>query len=358
MTIRRVVLSRIRCFQYLELNFLDDHDQLLEEVIVTGAHMSGKSTILKAIEYCLEQKESSSNREYSKWLRAGSNSGYIEVQLQGEATLITYKCTFMRKEDVEVITRSSSGIYDSSNTSQYLPLCVCVSFLHSNRNLEDSEGSDADTIETDENEPIFIGRFHALLKAIGLDINDQRMFKPHNLSDTESRLMGLVAQVETVCATNSSRKYIDGYPLVLLIDDLGHSLHPNQQRALLVALRRIYGSAQIIGTSMEPLVVQQTKKFEAFSIRNYKTAETSVFQADFDPRERTIAEILQSSLFNMESTESIALEKLRNTVRPPTARVDQRFNYADFKAEDIELRLEFQKRFQDEANKNKSSWSF
>ncbi len=124
--------------------------------------------------------------------------------------------------------------------------------------------------------------------------------------------------------TNSFHNY--KYPLkargVLIVDEIDLHLHPKWQRRLHDFLENKLPNFQVIVTTHSPLTAQQAKENELYALRRtVKEIELVPFAGD--PSKLLLHQILMSSVFGVQSDESMDVEKTKKKVRELTLKKDK-----------------------------------
>ena len=103
---------------------------------------------------------------------------------------------------------------------------------------------------------------------------------------------------------------------VLLIDELDLHLHPVWRRQLVDFLSALLPNFQFIATTHSALTAQQSGEGELFVIRREGAKQRPVLVPFVgEPRLMQLHQLLMSPMFGLESMDSVAVEKARDTAR-------------------------------------------
>lgn len=344
MKLSGVTLRNIRSFEYLHIPLQhEDNREVLNQVLITGEASTGKSTLLESIAYSLKNLESQIKHEPGTWIRQGQTDGSIELTLQSPKAELVITSSFEINNGREQSHTTLSASSDN-DLNQKLRIPVSwTSFLTPGSDLGRKRNEGYSNARKEPNESLWTTA-DMLIPGIG-QRKGQNGFS--SLSRSEWQLMGWLAALED----HEEKELISGEKqCILLIDDLGVGMHPRIQRTLLLGIRAWFPEAQIIASTVEPWIIQQVKGGETFSLKKSPLGAHQCTLYRMDPREKSIDQLMISSIYRMDSYESVALERLRNTLRPKSAQVDSDLKLADYQNQDLELTSEFKKRFQSLGN--------
>jgi predicted ATP-binding protein involved in virulence len=102
-------------------------------------------------------------------------------------------------------------------------------------------------------------------------------------------------------------------PVIILIDEIDLHLHPKWQRTVIDKFSHHFPKAQYIVTAHSPLIVQAAEDRNANIVVCRKEGDRVIIDNDPDEvKGWRVDQILTSDLFEVESSQSIEIEKLRN----------------------------------------------
>ena len=116
-------------------------------------------------------------------------------------------------------------------------------------------------------------------------------------------------------ALPSSRNPLEAHGLVL-VDEIDLHLHPVWQRRLRSFLDRSFPNLQFIGTTHSPLTVQQSGHGELYVMKRTQSNASPTIEAfDGAPNTMMVHQLLLSPLFNIDTMDSVEVQKKRKEYR-------------------------------------------
>jgi len=365
MKITRLILKNVRCYEHLDMSFLD-FDKNEQEIgrartIILGNNGTGKSTILRSIALLLSGSSALGELigNPDKWIKHGENSCNIKATFNaanGEKRHI--ELMFKKGDELsQIIDRNreslsqleSSFEYTNRNyltigygvhrrigeshqlfrnenfrannvSSLFLPNSALYPFESWVLDLDYRRGSEGlMMIEKAINKllpGITFYKIHKEKRAV-LFKSEDGILSFDELSDgyqiSANWLGDLLFRITNIY---EDRKDPFKARFILLIDEIALHLHPSWQRKIIDSISELFPNAQLIASTHSPFVAQQARDNELFTvIKDEKSKSISLFHFESDPRQLLIHQILMSDIFGLETDESVLIQGQKNSLR-------------------------------------------
>ncbi|MBV1830834.1 AAA family ATPase [Komagataeibacter sp. AV436] len=102
---------------------------------------------------------------------------------------------------------------------------------------------------------------------------------------------------------------------VILVDEIDIHLHPVWQRRLVSFLNKLLPNVQIIATTHSPLTVHQAGENELYVLRRQDNEGVVLQGYEGAPNRLLLPQLLESSLFGLNSLDSLQVQSLREELR-------------------------------------------
>lgn len=366
MFLRRLKLTNIRSIPSLDMSFEDASGKTRPWTFVLGENGAGKSTVLRAIALALAGSEALPEilGDLDWWIRDGQEAASIDVFLataknerrkatlsfrRGSGTLrfLTENQETLRALD-DALGHSSrnyfvvgygvsrrvateggqiaanSSVYRTSRSQNVATLFTTTSSLVS---LE-QWAIDLDYRLGERGLNLVRNALDRLLPDVtfaGIDKTNRRLrFKtpdgtlPMELLSDGYQAMAAWCGDLLFRITEAFRNYDNALSArgLLLIDELDLHLHPVWQRQLVTFLRATLPKFQVVATTHSPLTVHQAGADELFVLRRMRDrAGASAEQFAGTPNLLTLAQLIQSPIFGLDTLESPQIAQVRRNIR-------------------------------------------
>ncbi len=362
MFLQKLVLENVRSIEHLEISFLNDEDSIRKWTFILGENGCGKSTILRAIALLLAGSEALPELlgNPDSWIRNGKNECLIHADLvnkEGKVSPIDLRLSRgqLLKETFEN-NRDSLNFLDkalSHTARNYLAIGYGVSRrLNNEKSLNSAQSNifrhpragsvatlfkpdatlnsleqwamDLDYQTSGKGLKLVQSSLNNLLPGVKFSHidkeNKQLLFKTADgvvplsyLSDGYQNVVAwssdLLYRVTSVFKDHKNPFQARG---LLLIDEIDLHLHPLWQRRLMNFLTDRLPNFQIIATTHSAITVHQAGKGELFILKRDKpNSSPKIEQYQAAPRDLKLHQLLVSPIFGLESSDSLAVEKLK-----------------------------------------------
>jgi hypothetical protein len=357
-TISRVVLQNIGPFAHLELKLTNGWNVLL------GNNGCGKSTILKAIALGLCGDEPVAAHSAGQLLKAGEDSGAVEIELAG--TLYSTRLKREPNGSVRVTTSQitplqrgrwialgfpplrgisernpagpSGGARRRPDVDDLLPLLSGtvdhrlddVKQWIVNLDVKSTPGPDVSEADAERNQALrdsFFARLDSLCPGVHFKFDrvardswevyvrtqDGAASVPiEQVSQGTTSFLGWIGTVlQRGYEIHTGIDDAESSPAVVLVDEIDAHLHPAWQKALVPLINGRFKNLQIITTTHSPLVVAGMKAHEVFIVRRDPSDRSlvTVSPAPIEFEGLRADQILTSPLFGLASSRSDETER-------------------------------------------------
>jgi len=349
MIIKKLKIKGIGPFEYEELEFISNNEQLKKPpvIIITGENGTGKSIILDSIrllfmgvfdtverniisskDFLIESDILLNDAKINLKSTTINNDNFIQTNLIEVNKLFVssletkYKKNFIFEYWTSKLSNDNFNIksIEALSTKNYLD--ESLRGVHKNIDVTkiisffDYLKDSRDTAERELGASVF----NILEKIINTSINEGKLSHVSRIDLTPiitvrnkqisldklssgniyliQRLLSLLRQVYSICVINnlpiSEYKKIKG---VLLIDEAENHLHPKWQKVFLKNILDLFPNIQIIVSTHSPFIVSSIENSKVFVCESKTDFSTIIEETDFYSN-KPVEEILMSPLFN------------------------------------------------------------
>ena len=320
--ITRIEIRNFRVIEELALDFPPSIEREKSWMVLLGENGVGKSSILKAVALALQSSDyfASEKLNAGRFLRTGSNSGYVKVYMTGytlpfhlhfdkkgfkklndnqlQTYLFGYGGTRLLPQSAYKPAKTTSVVRAENLFDPFLPLINAKSWMLSLKRRPFGYTALAlkDLLVRENKDRIFRrGR------QIKLRLADFGTSTPlEELSDGYQSIVALTADILKVM--------LDTWPTadksqgIALIDEIDVHLHPRWKIEIVNRLRRTFPRVQFIITTHDPLCLMGTRRGEVHVLnRNVETERIEATQFDVPPG-TSADQVLTGFWFGLPST--------------------------------------------------------